>query len=117
MQLIKESFYEIKKSKFYGYLYTIDNLEEIEPLLNEVKTIHKKACHFPYAFIFNNQARKTDDKEPLGTASNPLYNFLERNKLNNHLIIVARFFGGTKLGSGGLLRAYSKTVNDLKKEE
>ena len=113
MKLISESFLEIKKSKFYGYLYEINNIEEVNIILNEIKENNKKARHFPYAYKINNIAKKTDDKEPSGTCGTPILNVLERNNLNNHLLVVVRYFGGTKLGAGPLLRSYSKVANDV----
>ena len=113
MKLINESFLEIKKSKFYGYLYEIENIEEIEVILENIKNDNKKARHFPYAYKIYNIAKKTDDKEPSGTCGTPILNVLERNNLNNHLIVVVRYFGGTKLGAGPLLRSYNKCANDL----
>jgi len=111
MKLISESYYEIKKSKFYGFLYEIDSLDEIDKIFEKLKLKHKKARHFPYAYKFNNIAKKTDDKEPSGTCGTPILNVLERNNLNNHLLIVIRYFGGVKLGAGPLLRSYSKCAN------
>ena len=113
MNLIGESYLEIKKSKFYGYLYELDSLDEVDVILDTIKKENKKARHFPYAYKFNNTAKKTDDKEPSGTCGTPLLNVLERNNLNNHIIIVVRYFGGIKLGAGPLLRSYSKTANDV----
>jgi len=113
MKLINTSFLEVKKSKFYGYLYEINNLEEVDIILDTIKKDNKKARHFPYAYKFNNTAKKTDDKEPSGTCGTPILNVLERNNLNNHILIVVRYFGGIKLGAGPLLRSYSKTANDV----
>ena len=113
MKLINESFLEIKKSKFYGYLYEIDSIEEVDIILENIKNDNKKARHYPYAYKFNSMAKKTDDKEPSGTCGTPLLNVLERNNLNNHLIVVVRYFGGIKLGAGPLLRSYNKCANDL----
>ena len=113
MKLINSSNLEIKKSKFISYLYKIDSLEEVDIILTDLKTNNKKAKHFPYAYKFNNIAKKTDDKEPNGTCGTPLLNVLERNNLNSHLIVVVRYFGGIKLGAGPLLRSYSKVANDV----
>ena len=113
MKLISESFLEIKKSKFYGYLYEIDSVDEVDVILENIKNDNKKARHYPYAYKFNSMAKKTDDKEPSGTCGTPLLNVLERNNLNNHLIVVVRYFGGVKLGAGPLLRSYNKCANDL----
>lgn len=105
--------YEIKKSKFIGLYFKVNNKNEIDNILNCIYKEHKKARHFPYAYKIDTLIKKTDDKEPCGTAGTPIYNVIERNNLNNCLIIVIRYFGGIKLGSGGLLRAYSKTANEL----
>ncbi len=105
--------YEIKKSKFIGLYFKVNNKNEIDNILNCIYKEHKKARHFPYAYKIDTLIKKIDDKEPSGTAGTPIYNVIERNNLNNCLIIVVRYFGGIKLGSGGLLRAYSKTANEL----
>lgn len=111
MKLLGNSSIEIKKSKFIGLLYEIESLNDVDKILENLKIEHKKAKHFPYAYKFNNTAKKTDDKEPSGTCGTPILNVLERNNLNNHLLVVIRYFGGTKLGAGPLLRAYSKAAN------
>lgn len=111
MKLIGNSEIEIKKSKFIGLLYEIKSISDVDKILENLKIEHKKARHFPYAYKFNNTAKKTDDKEPSGTCGTPILNVLERNNLNNHLLVVIRYFGGTKLGAGPLLRAYSKAAN------
>ena len=113
MKLIGKSYLEIKKSKFYGLLYEINSIDEANEILENLKKEHKKARHFPYAYKINNTAKKTDDKEPSGTCGTPLLNVLERNNLNNHLLVVVRYFGGTKLGAGPLLRSYNKCANDV----
>lgn len=113
MKLIDNFTYEIKKSKFIGYFYEIDTLEDINNILDFVKKEHKKAKHFPYAYKYNNIAKKTDDKEPSGTCGTPILNVLERNNLNNHIIVIVRYFGGVKLGVGLLLRSYSKVANEV----
>lgn len=108
MLLINKSYLEIKKSKFYGYYYKIKDLKEIKEILTTLKKEHKKAHHIVYAYKIDNTAGKSDDKEPKGTAGLPLFNLLEKNNLNNTLLIVIRYFGGTKLGVGYLFRAYQK---------
>lgn len=111
MKLLKESLIEIKKSKFIGLCYEITSQEEAKNIIESLKKEHKKARHIPYAYKVNNTAKKTDDKEPTNTAGLPIYNILERKGLNNHLVAVIRYFGGTKLGAGGLLRAYIEATN------
>ena len=75
------------------------------------KKEHKKAKHFPYAYKYQNTAGKSDAQEPTNTAGLPLYNLLEFNNLNNNLLVVVRYFGGTKLGVGPLTRAYKEAAN------
>lgn len=115
MKLLNQSLVEIKKSKFIGLFYELDSLDEVNIILEELKKEHKKARHMPYAYKFGNTAKKSDDKEPSNTAGLPIYNLLERKDLNNHLVVVIRYFGGIKLGAGGLLRAYleaaTKAIN------
>ena len=102
----------IKNSKFICYLYKINNLNEINTLLNNIKEEHKDANHHCYAYILNNIKKSSDDGEPGGTAGIPILKVLENNDLNNILAIVVRYFGGIKLGAGGLVRAYTKSVTN-----
>ena len=106
MKLLSTYTYEIKKSKFIAYYYEICTVEEAKKALEELKTEHKKARHIPYAYILDNTASKSDDKEPSNTAGLPLYNLLLHKNINNRLIAVVRYFGGTKLGAGNVLRSY-----------
>ena len=112
MKLLNEYILEIKKSKFIGYYYQVESIEEIETILENLKKEHKKAKHFPYAYKINGQIKKSDDKEPSGTAGMPILNIIDRNNLNYALIVIVRYFGGIKLGAGGLLRAYSNTAKE-----
>ena len=107
MKLINKTEYIEKKSKFIAYYYEIDNENEAKQILEELKKEHKKARLIPYAYKVANTARKSDDKEPHNTAGTPLYNIIEKNSLDNCFIAVVRYFGGIKLGAGGLLRAYN----------
>ena len=106
MNLINSYTYEIKKSKFISYYYRIESVEEAKLILEELRKEHKKAKHIPYAYKVNSTASKSDDKEPNNTAGLPLYQLLEHKNLDNVLIAVVRYFGGTKLGAGNLLRSY-----------
>lgn len=108
MNLIKMSQIEEKKSKFIAYYYQLDDIQDVKLILENLRKEHKKARHIVYAYRFSNTAGKSDDKEPSGTAGLPLYNILERNDLDNSLLAVVRYFGGTKLGAGPLARAYNK---------
>lgn len=103
----------IKKSKFIGIIKKINNLEEIQIILDNLKAKYKDASHICYAYILDNKKKYSDDKEPLGTAGLPILNILEKNNLNYCLAIVIRYFGGIKLGSSNLLRAYQNTIIEL----
>lgn len=106
MKLINEYTYTIKKSKFIGLYYNVTSVEEVESILVSLHKEHKKARHMPYAYKIGPLAKKSDDKEPSNTAGSPIYNMIERKNLDNTLIVVVRYFGGIKLGAGGLTRAY-----------
>jgi uncharacterized YigZ family protein len=106
MNLLKTNTMEIKKSKFIAYLYLLEDLSDVKIILEDLHNKHKKARHIVYAYKFGSTAGKSDDKEPSGTAGTPLYNLLEMNNLNNQMLVVVRYFGGTKLGAGPLMRAY-----------
>lgn len=111
MKLLNESLIIEKKSKFIGMLYEIDNKEDVLSILDSVKSNNKGYRHIPYAYYLKNTASKSDDKEPGGIGMSFL-NILERNKLDNHLLLVVRYYGGTKLGASNLLRTYSKDANN-----
>lgn len=111
MKLLNESLIIEKKSKFIGMLYEINHKEEVLSILDSVKSNNKGYRHIPYAYYFKNTASKSDDKEPGGIGMSFL-NILERNKLNSHLLLVVRYYGGTKLGASNLLRTYSRAANN-----
>lgn len=110
MKLLNNYEMTVKKSRFISYYYEINDLEEIKKILNDLKKEHKKANHIVYAYKFKNTAGKSDDKEPKGTAGLPLYTLLEQKNLNNKLIVVVRYFGGTLLGAGLLQRTYREAA-------
>lgn len=97
----------INKSRFIGYLIKVNDKESIENELNRIKERYKDATHVCYAYVLDNVKRFSDDNEPSGTAGMPILNVLESNNLNHVLGVVVRYFGGIKLGAGGLVRAYS----------
>lgn len=113
MKLLNTATLEVKRSKFIAYYYQVYSVDEILSILNELKKEHKKARHFPYAYRIDQSIKKSDDKEPSGTASIPILNIIERNNLNHTLIVVVRYFGGIKLGAGGLFRAYGNASKDV----
>jgi len=115
MQTIKEnsnSEIVIKNSRFICYLYKINDINDISIILNNLKLEHKDATHHCYAYIINNIKKSSDDGEPGGTAGIPILKVLENNNLTNILAVVIRYFGGIKLGAGGLVRAYTKSITN-----
>lgn len=106
----------INKSRFIGILLPVDNIEDINNILNNIKNEYKDATHYCYAYIIDNTKRFNDDGEPGGTAGMPILNVIEQNNLNHVLIVVVRYFGGIKLGAGGLVRAYSKISSECIKQ-
>lgn len=112
MKTIEDSNYTIviNKSKFICELLYINNQDEIDSKLKDIKHKYKSATHYCYAYIYDNNKRFNDDGEPSGTAGIPILNVLENNNLNRVLCVVIRYFGGIKLGAGGLVRAYTKSV-------
>ena len=102
----------IRKSKFICSVFRVFSEVEALELLNEIKNKHKDATHNCYAYIIDYIKRYSDDGEPSGTAGLPILSVLEKNNLNYVLVVVTRYFGGIKLGSNGLIRAYSKSTKD-----
>lgn len=113
MEKISESIVIEKKSKFYGYRYNIKTIEEVSFIIEELKKEHKKARHICYAYKIGTLERKNEDKEPANTAGKPILDVINFNNLDNTLIVVVRYFGGTLLGRGLLTRTYSKTAREL----
>lgn len=100
----------IQKSKFITELIKINTKEEALLKIENIKNNYKGATHYCYAYIIDHYKRFSDDGEPNGTAGMPILNVLENNDLNYILCVVVRYFGGIKLGTGGLVRAYTKAV-------
>ena len=103
-----------KKSKFIANVFYIETVEEAENIIKEIKKKHILARHNCYAFsvmtkdgIIN---RFSDDGEPSGTAGSPMLNIITSKNLTNILVVVTRYFGGTLLGTGGLVRAYGQSA-------
>lgn len=105
---------EIKKSKFLGYKYDINSTDEVDKILSALKKDHKKARHIAWAYIISSPhlEKCSDDGEPSGTAGRPILNVLQKRGINNCLVAVVRYFGGIKLGAGGLVRAYGKSASE-----
>lgn len=102
----------INKSRFITKLIKISNETEIKEKLSYLKNEYKGATHYCYAYIIGNVKRFSDDGEPSGTAGMPILNVLENNDLTNILAVVIRYFGGIKLGAGGLVRAYTRSITE-----
>lgn len=100
----------IKKSKFISYAFFVPDKDACEEYLDSIRKEHKDATHICYAYIIDSINRDSDDGEPSGTAGVPMLEVLKKRQLNNTLVVVVRYFGGIKLGAGGLVRAYSKGV-------
>lgn len=115
MKTIKENIENeiiINKSRFITLLIKINNPDEIEKNLKEIKKKYKDATHYCYAYIIGNKEKCSDNGEPSGTAGMPILNVLKQNDLTNILCVVIRYFGGIKLGAGGLIRAYSTSASE-----
>lgn len=115
MKTVKENIENeiiINKSRFITLLIKINNLDEIEKNLQEIKKTYKDATHYCYAYIIGNKEKCSDNGEPSGTAGMPILNVLKQNDLTNILCVVIRYFGGIKLGAGGLIRAYSTSASE-----
>jgi uncharacterized YigZ family protein len=115
MKILKEpveSEIEIKKSKFITFLFPVKDEAIITTLIDDIKSKHPKANHFCTAYILTelNIARFDDDHEPLHTAGKPMLNVLTQQNVDQVLAVTVRYFGGIKLGAGGLIRAYTKAV-------
>ena len=106
----------IKKSKFIAKLYNINDVNEIKDIINELKKEYKKATHICYAYSVNGQEKAVDDGEPSHTAGLPILNVIKKKNLTNILIVVIRYFGGIKLGAGGLVRAYTTSASEIIKK-
>ncbi len=110
---------EIKKSNFQTYLFPVKTEADCSTLLQALRKDHPKANHHCFAYILGedqNIQRMSDDGEPAGTAGPPILEVLKQEDLTNLLAIVVRYFGGVKLGAGGLIRAYSTAVSQALKK-
>ena len=103
----------INKSKFITFLFRIDSLNDVNKYIDELNLKYKDYTHICYAYVLDNVKRLTDDGEPGGTAGTPILNVLENRNLNHVLCCVVRYFGGIKLGAGGLVRAYSNSCSEI----
>ncbi|QOG11849.1 IMPACT family protein [Arcobacter sp. FWKO B] len=118
MFFIEEEFansIEVTKSKFIAHICPY---KDFEMLMQRLRALHPKARHFVYAYRYLNEfdqiiENSSDDGEPRGTSGKPTLAVLGGNELINCAVIIVRYFGGTKLGTGGLVRAYSDATNEV----
>ncbi len=105
--------YEIQKSKFYAYTAPAETEEQAREFVATIKKKHFDARHNCSAWVLgadSSQQKSNDDGEPGGTAGNPILEAIKQQGLTNIVVVVTRYFGGIKLGAGGLIRAYSHTA-------
>ena len=114
-QPTEASLYKEKGSKFFGYAFPVKTEEEVKNHLDDLKKEHHTARHWCYAYQLGTEKivyRVNDDGEPNNSAGMPIYGQIQSFDLTNILVVVVRYFGGTKLGVGGLIQAY-KTASQL----
>ncbi len=110
---IENTLLKEKGSKFIGFAYPVINENEVKECLQKVYDDHPKATHHCYAFrlgLEGENYRANDDGEPSGSAGLPIYNQLLAHEITNILVIVVRYYGGTKLGVGGLVKTYKESA-------
>lgn len=108
----------IKKSKFLGYASPVSKEEDALEFIQQIRKRHFDATHNVYAYVLGKNGGKqrfSDDGEPSGTAGKPVLEVIKREELKNVVVVVTRYFGGIKLGAGGLIRAYSKSAAEAVK--
>jgi len=109
----EEVLFKDKNSKFFGYAFPVKNEDAVKFHLNTLKKQHHAARHWCYAYQIGTETikfRANDDGEPSNSAGQPIYGQIQSFKLTNILIVVVRYFGGVKLGVGGLINAYKTTA-------
>ncbi len=101
-----------KRSRFIGYVRPVTTQDEAIAFINEIKTRHWDATHNVYAYVIRGEGvtRYSDDNEPQGTAGIPVLDAIRKRGLTDCVVVVTRYFGGTLLGAGGLVRAYSASA-------
>ena len=105
----------VKKSRFIASVFSVDTTEEAEKIIEQVKKKYWDARHNCYAYIIKEDMlmqKCSDDGEPQGTAGRPMLDVLYGEEIYNILVVVTRYFGGTLLGTGGLIRAYTDAVKE-----
>jgi uncharacterized YigZ family protein len=117
--IIEPSIFKDRKSKFLGYALPFDDVEQLKPLIEKLKKEHHSARHWCYAYrvgIEKINERANDDGEPSNSAGMPILGQINAKNLTNILVVVVRYYGGVKLGVGGLMNAY-KTATQMVLDE
>ncbi len=111
VELESSDYFVEKKSKFIGYAKPVSTQDEAVEFINSIKSKHWDATHNVYAYVLreNNTQRYSDDGEPSGTAGVPVLDVILKESVTDVCVVATRYFGGTLLGAGGLVRAYSHT--------
>lgn len=107
---------KIKGSRFIGFAYPADSEETAQKILDDIRKREHAATHHCFAYILGLEGatfKYSDDGEPSGTAGRPIYQAIVGKELTDMLVVVVRYFGGVKLGAGGLTRAYSRAATEL----
>ena len=105
----------IDRSRFICHVFRVESVDEASKYINKIRDEHSRANHNCVAYLIgeNNEfGRAADDGEPSGTAGAPMLEVLQRQNIRNCLVVVTRYFGGIKLGAGGLIRAYGSAVSE-----
>ena len=105
----------IQKSVFLAYVKGVDTVEEARDFYLEISKKHYDATHNCYAYVVDDKVKFSDDGEPQGTAGMPILRSIDAQKLDNILVVVVRYFGGTLLGTGGLMVAYREATKEALK--
>lgn len=116
---VKTNEIVILKSKFIASIYPVSSIEDVNTILSSTRKKYYDASHNCYAYILGDNMeiqKASDDGEPQKTAGFPMLDVLKKNEITNVLCIVTRYFGGTLLGAGGLIRAYSESVSEVLKK-
>jgi uncharacterized YigZ family protein len=109
LKVSEGDIFKDKNSKFYGYAYPVINENEVKTHLDELKKLHYSARHWCYAYQLGTEKKKyraNDDGEPSNSAGMPIYGQIQAFDVTNVLVVVIRYYGGVKLGVGGLINAY-----------
>ncbi len=115
----EEVLFKEKNSKFFGYAFSVQSEEEVKTILEQIKKQHYSARHWCYAYQIGTKTktyRANDDGEPNNSAGMPIYGQIQSFDVTNILVVVVRYFGGVKLGVGGLVTAY-KTAAQMALEQ